>query len=95
VNEIFLHTSPMYNPYMIFECPSGHICFSKDELAICGMRGCDKKTHMLSSDDIKWFYKINKKGLCITRTDLHLIIEDPNMPKDVKKQIQKIFTNIS
>ena len=85
----------MYNPYMIFECPSGHICFSKDELTICGMRGCDKKTYMLSPDDIKWFYKINKKGLCITRTDLHKIIEDPNMPKDVKKQIQKIFTNIS
>ena len=70
---------------MIFECPSGHICFSKDELTICGMRGCNKQIDMLSPDDIKWFYKINKNGLCITRTDLHMIIEDPNMPKDVKK----------
>jgi hypothetical protein len=80
---------------MIFECPSGHICFSKDDLTTCGMRGCNKQTDILSCDDIKWFYKINKSGLCITRTDLHMIIQDPNMPKDVKKQMQKIFTNIS
>jgi hypothetical protein len=55
VNEIFLHISSINHPYMIFECPSGHICFSKDELIICGMRGCDKKSYMLSPDDIKWF----------------------------------------
>ena len=78
---------------MIFECPSGHICFSKDELTICGMRRCNKQIDMLSPDDIKWFYKINKNGLCIARTDLHMIIEDHNMLKEVKTQIQKIFTN--
>jgi len=93
-NQIF-YIQVEYNQYMIFECPSGHICFSKDELTICGMRGCNKQIDMLSPDDIKWFYKINKNGLCITRTDLHMIIEDPNMPNDVKKQVQKIFTNIS
>lgn len=78
---------------MIYECPSKHISFSKDDLTNCGMRGCNKQTVILSTSDIKWFYKINKNGLCINRTDLHMIIEDPNMPKDVKKQIQKIFTN--
>jgi hypothetical protein len=30
--------------------------------------------------------------LCIHRKDLYKIIEDPNMPKDVKKQIK--FFNI-
>jgi hypothetical protein len=76
---------------MIYECPSGHICFSKDELDNCGMKGCIKHTDIISPIDIKWFYKIDKNGLCINRVDLHMIIDDPNMPKDVKKQIEKIF----
>ena len=50
---------------MIYECPQGHICFSKDSLDICGMKGCGKTTLVLSPIDIKWFYKINKTGLCI------------------------------
>jgi ABC-type molybdenum transport system ATPase subunit/photorepair protein PhrA len=50
---------------MIYECPQGHICFSKDSLYICGMKGCGKTTLVLSPIDIKWFYKINKTGLCI------------------------------
>ncbi len=50
---------------MIYECPQGHICFSKDSLDICGMKGCDKTTLVISPIDIKWFYKINKTGLCI------------------------------
>lgn len=76
---------------MIFECPSKHICFSKNELASCGMSGCRKLTFNVSLEDINWFYKINKNGLCINRDDLHLIIEDPNMPADVKKKVRKIF----
>ena len=47
---------------MIYECPQGHICFSKDSLYICGMKGCGKTTLVLSPIDIKWFYKINKTG---------------------------------
>jgi hypothetical protein len=50
---------------MIYECPQGHICFSKDSLYNCGMKGCGKTTLVISSIDIKWFYKINKTGLCI------------------------------
>ena len=80
---------------MIYECPSGHICFSKDKLNNCVMRGCIKQTVVLSPTDIKWFYKINKDGLCINRHNLHMIIDDPNMPKDVKKQIEKIFPHLS
>jgi hypothetical protein len=76
---------------MIFECPEGHICFSKDNLDVCGMKGCGKSTLIISPIDIKWFYKINERGLCINKTELYKIIEDPNMPKDVKKQIKKVF----
>jgi hypothetical protein len=76
---------------MIYECPQGHISFSKDSLYICGMKGCGKTTVVLSPIDINWFYKINKTGLCINRSELHKIIEDPNMPNNVKRQIQEVF----
>ncbi|MGN6709441.1 MAG: hypothetical protein ACTHKF_08855 [Candidatus Nitrosocosmicus sp.] len=76
---------------MIYECQMGHICFSKDDLTTCAMKGCIKQTVVISPINIDWFYKINKDGLCINRDDLHMIIDDPNMPKDVKKQIQNIF----
>ncbi|MGN6624762.1 MAG: hypothetical protein ACTHJ7_02345 [Candidatus Nitrosocosmicus sp.] len=76
---------------MIYECQMGHICFSKDVLTTCAMKGCIKQTVVISPINIDWFYKINKDGLCINRDDLHMIIDDPNMPKDVKKQIQNIF----
>ena len=79
---------------MIYECPLGHICFSKDDLTNCAMKGCTKRTDIISPTDIKWFYKIDKNGLCINKTDLHMIIDDPNMPKDVKKQIGKIFSHL-
>jgi hypothetical protein len=81
---------------MIYECQQGHICFSKeDDLNTCAMTGCTKSTIVVSPIDIKWFYKINKLGLCIDRNDLYKIIEDPNMPKEVKKQIIKVFRHLS
>ncbi len=78
---------------MIYECSSKHICFSKDELINCGMAGCRKQTIIVSTENINWFYRINKNGLCITRDNLHRIIEDPNMPNDVKAKVRKIFFN--
>ena len=80
---------------MIYECPSGHICFSKEDFGTCRMKGCIKQTDLLSPIDIKWFYKINKNGLCINRADLHMIMDDPNMPKDVKKNLKKVFPHLS
>ena len=81
---------------MIYECQQGHIYFSnRDDLNTCAMAGCTKSTVVISPIDIKWFYKISSLGLCIDRKDLHQIIEDPNMPKDVKKQIASIFSNLS
>jgi hypothetical protein len=50
---------------MIYECPQDHICFSKDSLNICGMKGCDRSTLIINPIDIEWFYKISKTGLCI------------------------------
>jgi hypothetical protein len=35
--------------------------------------------------------KISEIGLSIDRKDLQKIIEDPNMPRAVKKEITKIF----
>ena len=69
---------------MISECSNDHICFGKD-LSTCAMNDCGRPTVIISPLDIKWFYKINESGLCINRKDLHMIIEDQNMPKDVKK----------
>ena len=58
------------------------------------MKGCSKSTIVISPIDIKWFYKNNVLGLCIDRKDLHKIIEDPNMPREVKKQITKVFPHL-
>ena len=78
---------------MIFECQSNHISFSKDNLLLCAVKGCSKPVSLVSSIDIDWFYKINKEGLCIDRKDLNKILDDPNMPKEVKQKISKIFYN--
>ena len=85
----------MTKVYMIYECQQGHICFSSNEdVNACAMTGCTRSTIVISPIDIEWFYKINKLGLCIDREDLHNIIEDPNMPKDVKRQITKVFPHL-
>ena len=79
---------------MISECGGGQICFGKGDLSSCVMRDCGRPTVIISPIDIKWFYKINESGLCINRKDLHMIIEDQNMPKDVKKTILRIFPHL-
>ena len=50
-----------------------------------------KATVVISPVDTDWFYKINKYGLCVNNRNLNAIIADPDVPKDVKKQIQNIF----
>jgi hypothetical protein len=80
---------------MISECSSGHICFGKEALSSCPMKDCGRTTVIISPIDIKWFYKINDSGLCINRKDLYMIIEDQNMPKDVKKIIVKVFPHLA
>jgi hypothetical protein len=79
---------------MISECSNGHICFGKEDLLSCPMRDCGRPTVIISPLDIKWFYKINESGLCINRKDLHMIIQDQNMPKDVKKTILRICPHL-
>jgi hypothetical protein len=58
------------------------------------MRGCNKLTFIISPIDIKWFYKISQTGLCINRNDLHKIIGDSDIPRDVKKEINKVFSHL-
>jgi hypothetical protein len=53
-----------------------------------------RPTVIINSIDIKWFYKINESGLCINRMGLHMVIEDQNMPKYVKKTILRIFPHL-
>jgi hypothetical protein len=77
---------------MIYECPLGHICFSKTDLHTSALKGCIKQTIILSPIDIEWFYKINKDGLGINKADLNMIIEDHNMLKDVKKANRKVIS---
>jgi hypothetical protein len=84
----------MHCDYMIYECPNGHICFSKEDLSMCAMKECGKPTVIISLLDVKWFYKINDSGLCINRKDLHMLIKDTNMPKEVKKTILRIFSHL-
>ena len=79
---------------MISECSSGHICFGKGDLSSCAMKGCGRPIVIISPIDIKWFYKINESGLCINRKDMNMIMEDQNMPKDVKKTILWIFPHL-
>ncbi len=78
---------------MIYECDANHISFSKDNLIYCGMKGCSKPVNAKSSADIDWFYKINPAGLAINRSDLHRIVEDRNMPQEVKGTIKELFSD--
>lgn len=55
------------------------------------MKGCDKPIEPISDRDIEWFYKISPDGLAMNEKDLHMMMEDKNMPKEVKKAIEEIF----
>lgn len=44
---------------------------------------------------IEWFYKIHPEGLAINEKDLHMILEDKDMPEeDVKKAIREVFPEL-
>jgi hypothetical protein len=58
------------------------------------MKDCGRPIVIISPIDIKLFYKINESGLCVNRKDLRMILEDRNMPKDVKKIIVRIFPHL-
>lgn len=53
-----------------------------------------KADHNNKSCRYKMVLQINESGLCITRKDLHMIMEDQNMPRDVKKTIVRIFLHL-
>lgn len=55
------------------------------------MKGCENETSAISDADIEWFYSISLSGLAINERDLHMILEDRNMPQEVKDRIRKSF----
>jgi hypothetical protein len=58
------------------------------------MKGCGNPVEAVSDVDIEWFYKISPEGLAMNEADLHMILKDNNMPKDVKKTVRKVFPDI-
>jgi hypothetical protein len=58
------------------------------------MKGCGNPVETVSDADIEWFYKISPEGLAMNEADLHMILKDDNMPKDVKKTVRKVFPDI-
>ena len=78
---------------MIYGCAAGHVSFAKS-LARCGMKGCELPVDTISDADIEWFYRISPEGLAINEADLHLILKDRNMPKEVKQVIEATFPGV-
>jgi len=58
------------------------------------MKGCGKRIDIISDTDIEWFYKINAEGLAMDKKDLHKILEDRNMPDDVKAAVKQVFPDL-
>ena len=59
------------------------------------MKGCANSVEAISDLDIEWFYKISPEGLAMNEADLHMILKDGNMPKDVKKLVRQAFSHVS
>jgi hypothetical protein len=78
---------------MIYRCPDGHISFAKG-LRYCGMKGCGRPIETVSDREIEWLYKINPNGLAMNERDLHKMLEDRNMPKEVKEAVKEVFPEL-
>jgi hypothetical protein len=78
---------------LIYRCPDGHISFAR-ELRHCGMKDCGKPAETISDKDIEWLYKISPNGLAISEKDLPKILDDKNMPKEVKEAVKEVFPDL-
>ena len=58
------------------------------------MKGCGKPIETISEKDIGWLYKISPNGLSMNEKDLHMTLEDKNMPKEVKEAIKEVFPEL-
>ena len=58
------------------------------------MKGCAKPAETISDKDIEWFYKISPGGLAMGEKDLHKILDDRNMPKEVKEAVKEVFPDL-
>ena len=78
---------------MISRCPDGHISFAR-ELRHCGMKRCGNPIETISDRDIEWLYKIDPNGLAMNEKDLDMLLEDKNMPKEVKEAVKEVFPDL-
>lgn len=78
---------------MIYRCPDAHISFAR-ELRYCGMKDCSKQIEVVSNADIEWLYKISPNGLAMSEKDLHKMLNDKNMPKEVKEAVKAAFPEL-
>lgn len=78
---------------LIYRCADGHISFAR-ELRHCGMKDCGQPAEIISDKDIEWLYKISPNGLAISEKDLHKILDDKNMPQEVKEAVKKVFPEL-
>lgn len=58
------------------------------------MKGCGKPIETISDKDIEWLYKISPNGLAISEKDLHKMLDDKNMPKEVKEAVKEAFPEL-
>jgi hypothetical protein len=58
------------------------------------MKDCGKPAETISDKDIEWLYKISPNGLAISEKDLPKILDDKNMPKEVKEAVKEVFPDL-
>ena len=78
---------------MIYRCHNGHISFAR-ELRHCGLKDCRRSIATISDKDIEWLYKISPNGLAINEKDLYKMLDDKNMPKEVKEAVKEVFPEL-
>ena len=58
------------------------------------MKDCRKSIETISDKDIEWLYKISPNGLAINEKDLHKMLDDKNMLKEVKEAVKEVFPEL-
>lgn len=58
------------------------------------MKGCGKPIDIISDKNIEWLYKISPNGLAMNEKDLNRLLEDKNMPNEVKETVREVFPQL-
>lgn len=49
---------------------------------------------IISDKNIEWLYKISPNGLAMNEKDLSRLLEDKNMPDEVKESVREVFPQL-